>query len=70
MFNTKYYIKKYIYTISCYLLSFLLNLKLKTELLWLRSIAAEFGVMRLLYYHKGILTISLAEFSFQKLQYV
>ena len=61
MFNTKHYIKyNNKYTISYYLLSFLHNLKLKTELIidWkvlLLTELGKFGVMPLLYYHKGIL---------------
>ena len=60
MFNTKYYIKyNSKYTNSCYVFSFLHNFKLKTELI--------IDCKSLLVTE---LTSYVAEFAFQKLQYV
>ena len=60
MFNTKYHIKyNSIYTNSCYAFSLLHNLKLKSEVNnWLKIIT------------KTELSFHVAEFSFQKPQYV
>ena len=64
MFNTKYYIKyNSKYTISCYLLSFLHNFKLKTEVIidlkvLLVTELNRSGVIGLLYillFHEAIL---------------
>ena len=60
MFNTKYYIKyNSKYANSCYVFSFLHNFKLKTEVIidWKSLLVTE-------------LTSHVAEFPFQKLQYV
>ena len=60
MFNTKYYIKyNSKYTNSCYVVSFLHNFKLKTEasIDWKSVLVRE-------------LTSHVAQFLFQKLQYV
>ena len=60
MFNTKYYIKyNSKYTNSCFVFSFLDNLKLKIEVIiaWKSLRVTE-------------LTFDVAEFAFQKLQYV
>ena len=68
MFNTKHYIKyNNKYTDSCYL-SFLHNLKLKTEVIIGQKLLMvielnKFGVIGLIHFHKGILPSHWPNFS-------